>query len=59
MPRTADASTDHGASEPGKDEFRITEPDGDANRFIIALKSDGRDGSPLPGEEGRFAREGA
>jgi hypothetical protein len=48
-----------GGGETEKDAYRISEPDGDGNRFIIALRPDGRECPPSSDETGAFAREGA
>ena len=48
--RDADASA--------KDAVRISAPDGDGNRFIIAPEVDAGDGPPPPDATGRFAPEG-
>ena len=44
---------------PGRRAIRITEPDSEGNRFIVALGSDGREHPPSAAETGAYAREGA
>jgi hypothetical protein len=63
MPRTIQAGCGldgiRDAGEPARAAFRISEPDGEGNCFIIAPRSNGREDRRAADETGRFAREGA
>ena len=43
----------------GRRAFRVSEPDGDSNRFLIALGADASGHPPSSDDDGAFAREGA
>ena len=63
MPRAPEAaprrSENREGAASGTRAFRVSEPDAEGNRFLIALGTDGREYPPSSGEAGAFAREGA